>query len=295
MAEQARVEFVRACQRNEALRSMRRIEAGIDGTETEKGFIARFRAATSFDEDGGGGGMAQLYNVTAFWSRVAPSTNLQDEAVKHAVVALSAAFQLCQYPDEPVIHGFTRDSLDVFVIQHYNNSIERLQRHVDSSSPESVRVTLLCCLAFISLETLRGNHAVAVSHLVNGLRILQSLPDSTFACLTDPANLIWPPDRDGLQMPDIIRLFARFEMLACFFTRGDPARHLGARIQRAAARRRLGRGPVRRHCPCPQGDVLFPARRHGAPPRDSRGPGRCRRPLLVPPNAAATTSMSAGP
>lgn len=193
---------------------MRRIEADIDGTDTEKRFVARFRAAPAE------GVAAHLCNVTAFWSRVAPSTGSQDEAVRHAVVALSAAFQLAQHANEPVIDGFTRDNLDVFAIQHYNKSIERLQRHVGSSAPESVRVTLLCCLAFVSLETLRGNHDVAVTHLVNGLRILQSLPDATFACLADPAILVWPPARDSLQMSDIIQLFARFEMSACFFTHG---------------------------------------------------------------------------
>ena len=213
-AELAKVEFVRACQRSEALRSMRHIEADIEGTETEKRFIARFRAATA------GGVAAHLCNVTAFWSRVAPSTIYQDETLRHAVVALSAAFQLSQYPDELVIDGFTRDNLDLFAIQHYNKSIERLQRHVGSSAPESVRLTLLCCLAFISLETLRGNHAVAVTHLVNGLRILQSLPDSTFACLADGSVFVWPPTRDSLNMPDIIQLFARFEISTCFFTHG---------------------------------------------------------------------------
>ncbi|KAG7288078.1 hypothetical protein NEMBOFW57_007599 [Staphylotrichum longicolle] len=213
-AELARAEFVRACEWNEALRSMRRIEADIDGTETEKRLFARFRAATA------DGAASHLCNFTAFWRRLSPATGCQEEAVKHAVVALAAAYQLFQYPNEPVIDGFTRSDLDVFTIQQYNRSIERLQGHAKSSAAESIRVTLVCCLAFISLETLRGNHDVAVAHLINGLRILQSLPDSTFDCLADSSIFVWPTHRDSLHMPDIIQLFARLELSACLFTHG---------------------------------------------------------------------------
>ncbi|KAK4145797.1 transcriptional regulatory protein moc3 [Dichotomopilus funicola] len=215
-AELARAEFVRACQWNETLRSMRRIEADIDGTDTEKRLFARFRAATA------DGTAAHLCNFAAFWRRLNPSTGCQDEAVKHAVVALAAAYQLFQYPNEPIIEGFARRDLEVITIQQYNRSIENLQSHAGSSAAESIRLTLVCCLAFISLETLRGNHEVAVTHLRNGLRILQSLPEPAFDfCAADSSLPITPPaTRDSLMMPDIIQLFARFELSACFYTHG---------------------------------------------------------------------------
>lgn len=193
---------------------MRRIEAGIDGTETERRVFASFRAAIP------DGAAAGLCSFTAFWRRLNPSAGCQDEAIKHAVVALAVAYQQFHYPSEPIIHGFRPADLEVFTIQQYNRSIERLQSHAGSSTPESIRVTLVCCLVFISLETLRGNDSVAVTHLTNGLRILQSLPDSTFDCLADGSLFVWPSNRDSLDMPDIIQLFARLELLACFFTHG---------------------------------------------------------------------------
>ncbi|KAK4191986.1 transcriptional regulatory protein moc3 [Podospora australis] len=215
-AELAKVEFVKACQWSEALRSMRTIAADIDGTEAEKRFFARFRTATVEVDSLA----THMCNFTAFWNRVAPSTSYQDEAVKHAVVALGGAYMLFQYPDQQVIDGFTRDSLELFVIQQYNKSIEKLQRHVGSSSQESIRITLLCCLTFISLETLRTNHSVAVTHLINGLRILNSLPPPVFECLSDPNIFVWPPTSTSLDMPDIIQIFARLEVSTCFFTTG---------------------------------------------------------------------------
>ncbi|KAK0666086.1 hypothetical protein QBC41DRAFT_398947, partial [Cercophora samala] len=223
-AELAKVEFVKACQWSEALRSMRRIApADIDGTDTEKRFFARFRSSSStwFDPST----PQYLSHYTVFWNKViSPSTNCcQDEAVKHAVVALGAAHTLVQFPNQKVLDGFTRDALEVFVIQQYNKSIAKLQRHVGSTGPDSVKITLICCLAFIFLETVRSNHSVAVTHLVNGLRILQSMPFNVFDCLSDTSIFVWPPlgtshQRDGLEMPDIIQLFARLEVTSCFFT-----------------------------------------------------------------------------
>ncbi|SPQ23778.1 9c2755a0-e03a-4548-b698-75b5c6006bf3 [Thermothielavioides terrestris] len=213
-AERARAEFVRTCEWNETLRSMRRIEDSIDGTDTEKRLFARFRAATA------DGVAAHLCPFSAFWRTLTPATCCQDEAIKHAVVALAAAHQLFQYPNEPVIDGFTRGDLKVFTIQQYNRSIELLQSHAAVSTSESIRVTLVCCLAFIALETLRGNHDVAVNHLVNGLRILQTLPDSAFVGPVDGSLFVNRPEADSLHMLDVVQLFAQFELAACFFTRG---------------------------------------------------------------------------
>jgi hypothetical protein len=204
---------------------MRRLEASIEGTETEKRLFARFRAAATAE-----GVAPHLCSFSAFWRRLTPATGCQDEAVKYAVVALAAAYQLFRPPHEATaaassidIDGFSRGDLEVFMIQQYNRSIEQLQsRHAGSSASESIRVTLVCCLAFISLETLRGNHSVAVTHLINGLRILQSLSDSAFDCLADGSVFVWRPagEAETLHMPDIIQLFAQLEVSVCFFTHG---------------------------------------------------------------------------
>ncbi|KAK4226365.1 transcriptional regulatory protein moc3 [Podospora fimiseda] len=213
-AELAKVEFVKACQWSEALRSMRPIAADIDGTETEKRFFARFRTATV------DGLAAHLCNFTAFWNKVAPSSSYQDDAVKHAVLALGATYMLFQYPNQPILDGHTREDLDLFTIEQQNKSIEKVKRLTRTSSLESIRVTLICCLAFISLETLRANHSMALTHLTNGLRIIETLPPSVFDCLADGSVFVWPPTHDSLDLRDIIQLFSRLEASACFFTSG---------------------------------------------------------------------------
>jgi len=214
---------------------MRPIAADIDGTDAEKRFFRRFRSLAT------DGLTNHVCNFTAFWSRVTPHISHQDDAVKHAVIALGAAneiFQLSRQEQHAEkrssadIHTgssdeFTHEDLEVFTIQQYNKSISKLQRHVGSSSPESIHVTLICCLAFICLETLRGHHYAAVTHLINGLNILQMLPLEEFNFLADlndekdpsgpraPAYTVTECD-----MRDIIELFGRLEVSACFFASG---------------------------------------------------------------------------
>ncbi|KAB5572529.1 hypothetical protein GE09DRAFT_675098 [Coniochaeta sp. 2T2.1] len=233
-AETAKMEFIKAYQWNEALRSMRPIAADIDGTDSEKKFFRRFRLLAT------DGLTNHVCNFTQFWNRVTPHISHQDEAVKHAVIALGAAYQIFQLNDQEqnhekttgkVLHTgtadeFTHENLEVFTIQQYNKSICKLQRHVGSSSPESIQVTLICCLAFICLETMRGHHEAAVTHLINGLNILQSIPTKDFDFLADlsgdnaqggPRGY---PYSTVCDMQDIIDLFGRLEVSACFFASG---------------------------------------------------------------------------
>lgn len=214
---------------------MRPIAADIDGTESEKKFFRQFRLLAT------DGFTNHVCHFTTFWSRVTPHISHQDEAVKHAVIALGAAYQIFQLsPREPnqgnkhgktpntgsFDDGFTHENLEVFTIQQYNKSISKLQRHVGSSSPESIQVTLICCLAFICLETLRGHQEAAVTHLINGLNILQSLPLREFDFLSDlsgddhPAGERARPYSTQCSMRDIIDLFGRLEVSACFFASG---------------------------------------------------------------------------
>jgi hypothetical protein len=149
----------------------------------------------------------------------------QHEAVKHAAIALGSAYQLFQLPhatDARNTDGFSRSDLEVLTIQQYNRSISELQHHASSSSPESIQVTLVCCLSFICLETFRGNYDAAMTHLRNGLKILDSLPTEYFEFLAadtarDADVATSHLDMQFGDMRDIIQLFGRLETSACFF------------------------------------------------------------------------------
>lgn len=207
--EIAKREFLKTYQWNDAFRSMRPLIADIDGTETERRFFHKFRTVSS-------GGLANhVLNFTDFFARICPQMSHQDEAVKHAMVALGAAYHQFQIPEGA--SPTDCDEVEVFTIEQYTKSLSKLQKHVASPSDDSTRLFLVCCLAFICLESLRSNHTAALTHLRNGLNIIGSLPDCYFEFLADDNKASRGVYSGDLDMQDIIMIFARLEISASFF------------------------------------------------------------------------------
>ncbi|KAI1415807.1 hypothetical protein F5Y13DRAFT_206737 [Hypoxylon sp. FL1857] len=220
--ELARHSFAAACRGNSSLRILRPLVADIEGTEQERLFFHRFRQAAE-----AGLAMHASSLGPGFWRRLVPQVGQSDPAVRHALIALGAAYQSAQLQQshqtttpatsiDPVLGGSSSsrsgspaapsqhqhhqpymstpppednsnaqciDQLELFMIQQYNMSIYHLQKHVQPSSPpESVEITLICCLVFVCIETSRGNEGAALAHVANGLQIIKALPpESEFA------------------------------------------------------------------------------------------------------------------
>ena len=203
-------------------------------TSIERRFLLNwFQASTSAEA------ISHLRNTTAFWTRTAScllarnrgcdTTKRDDEAaIWHAVVALSAALDLSRCLTQPgkdssaavMMQALTRDGLEMFVLRQYNKSIGRLQqyqRYQNGEGVQGVRTTLLCCLAFIFIETLRGNHEIVATHFANGLRIVAGLPGDIFKVQQEPQEPF--PGEIGVlltnpfpSMRDILQTFAQLEL-----------------------------------------------------------------------------------
>ncbi|KAI0135307.1 hypothetical protein F4814DRAFT_444127 [Daldinia grandis] len=194
---------------NSALQMLRPLAADIEGTEEERLYFHRFRQAAE-------AGLALHASSlgASFWRRLVPQVGHSDPAVRHALIALGAAYESMQLqqgrhqPEQSYQMAKTKqpaprmsdrsgspteqsyvstlspedayqcaDQLELFMIQQYNLSIYHLQRHVQpGSSSESVETTLICCLIFVCIETSRGNEAAALAHVANGLQIIKALP-----------------------------------------------------------------------------------------------------------------------
>ncbi|RYO80139.1 hypothetical protein DL764_009932 [Monosporascus ibericus] len=126
---------------------------------------------------------------TSFWNVLIPQVAHHDEAVKHAVVALGSAFHIY---DRRLEKGDAQ-RLEVFVVTQYNKAIRSLQQHVTSASPKGTEITLICCLMFAFLETIRSCSNAALVHLAHGRRILDTLPVSAYSYLRDPPPFGKPP------------------------------------------------------------------------------------------------------
>lgn len=63
-------------------------------------------------------------------------------------------------------------------MQSYNQAIHYLSPHVSLKNTGSLRVTMVTCILFVCLEIVRENYATAISHLSNGLRLVEQYSKS---------------------------------------------------------------------------------------------------------------------
>ncbi|KAI2613794.1 uncharacterized protein GGS25DRAFT_17386 [Hypoxylon fragiforme] len=190
-------------------RPLRPLAADIPSTPQEREFFHRFWLAADH------GLQPPAIHVPGvepgFWLRLAAQLGSTDRAVRHALIALGAAYESIQQqqkqqqqqqqqeqwiyptatttstststssplptPSSSISSSTSIDNPELFTIQQYNLSIYHLQRHVQPGAPlSSVEVTLVCCLVFVCIETSRCNDDAALAHVVNGLQIIRGLP-----------------------------------------------------------------------------------------------------------------------
>lgn len=152
-----------------APRIWRQISPDIQGTETERFYFHCFRAEALR------GFALHAVNRGLFWECLMPRVAHHNDAVRHALIALGAAYHLEVHHDSSSSE-VDHHRLEIFTIRQYNKAMHSLTKHLVSASQEHVEITLLCALIFTFIESIRHNREHAVLHLDNGLRIIEQLP-----------------------------------------------------------------------------------------------------------------------
>ncbi|KAI4154677.1 MAG: hypothetical protein LQ340_001521 [Diploschistes diacapsis] len=114
--------------------------------------------------------------VSTFWDTLVFQATVDEPAVLHAVLALSAVHK------NEILHGnrvrgqeSLLDAQEKFMLYHYSKAINCLQPHFSAKNSASVRVALVTCVVFVCLELLRGHYQTAQAHLRNGVEILREI------------------------------------------------------------------------------------------------------------------------
>ncbi|OQD82719.1 hypothetical protein PENANT_c020G06106 [Penicillium antarcticum] len=117
-----------------------------------------------------------------FWETLIFQASAQEPAVRHAVIALSSAHRFDRYRQETLVAN--RLNEERFTLQQYNKAIQHLRSNKADSS-HSLRVALITCMLFVTLEYLRGQYQIGSAHLRYGMKLLSdvsiSSPRSTMA------------------------------------------------------------------------------------------------------------------
>lgn len=198
---------------NQGLRILRPLVADIDGTQAERLYFHRFRRVAE------AGLCNHVTNLTSFWSKLAPRLCHSDEAAKHAIVALGSAYHIYQSALPEGGEKSPSGELEIFTIQQYSTAMLKLSSYAHVPMKDRITITLLCCASFVCIETLRNNWRPALTHLSNGLRIIESLPMSTLNELRNhrPPHEWSSSTEDLLGMDYILRLFATWEVSCALF------------------------------------------------------------------------------
>ena len=196
------------------------LAAEIDLTDIERKYLNEF---TSVAEEG----LSQhVSNLDEFWKWTVPRMCMQDRTVRHAIVALGAALRIYRDGDGLLSGagalggGAASQQSEVVMLEHYGQAMALL-RHANLDSPGVMTLALVCCLAFVYIESLRNNWRDALRHLRSGLTIINTIPLETLQALADPlgcADLPGPANPLGREMDCILRAFATLESSACLYT-----------------------------------------------------------------------------
>ncbi|KAG6364819.1 hypothetical protein INS49_006423 [Diaporthe citri] len=102
-----------------------------------------------------------------FWNILVSQVGQQEPAVRHALVCIGSVYEGLTNTNA----NFLTASQETFAITQYNLALNKL-----ISAGSDKNMTLLVCLLFICIETLRGNKDMAIEHCRHGITICNSLP-----------------------------------------------------------------------------------------------------------------------
>jgi hypothetical protein len=128
---------------------------------------------------------------SGFWDTLVLQASVTEPAILHAVLALSCAHRSTSIAGvQSPSQSDAPDKQEQFCLRQYSSAISGLKPHFTSSSKASLRVALIACIVFTSLEFVRGHYQTAQVHLRNGLQLLGQLKVvSPAAQGTEPASL----------------------------------------------------------------------------------------------------------
>lgn len=109
------------------------------------------------------------YSVPDLWCHLPPQLRYRESVVRHAVVALGAAYSQRQSSSQ-----IFRDAHEVFVSSQYNKVIQVLRLLLSQSQGSGFNALLLTCVLFTGLKMLNGNEKRAFDHLESAMKILSN-------------------------------------------------------------------------------------------------------------------------
>ncbi|KAJ5509239.1 hypothetical protein N7527_011382 [Penicillium freii] len=124
-----------------------------------------------------------------FWESLIFQASAQEPAARHAVIALASTHRF----QHRCVTGLNQYDVERFTLQQYNKAIQHLRTNTTNNG-YSLRVALITCMLFITLEYMRGQYQMGCAHLQYGMKLL-----SDISATRSPSSMmptILPPEED---------------------------------------------------------------------------------------------------
>ena len=112
------------------------------------------------------------YFDTSFWERLILQVSHSEPAVRHAVVALGSFHECLNVGDEGSVSKVDVHNDFQYSLQQYARSLACLRNLFLDKPDQQIDVILICCILFISFESLQGNYEPMACHLQSGSKII---------------------------------------------------------------------------------------------------------------------------
>ncbi|KAJ5226236.1 hypothetical protein N7468_007461 [Penicillium chermesinum] len=110
---------------------------------------------------------------TKIWTELVLPLSHQDQAVSHALLAVSVLHEDSEIRGAPL----SRENLSLrrhkFALAQYGRSMAILNERRYSQDPQLREIILVCCLLFITCDLMRGQYDLALLHIRHGMAVIQ--------------------------------------------------------------------------------------------------------------------------
>lgn len=116
-----------------------------------------------------------------FWDVILLQASSTEPAVFHAIAALACAQRAyavrkqCIEASDSLSYTAPPQFYDRLALMQYNKAIKSLGTHFSNQDLSSLRVLMISCIVFASLEILRGEYNTIDIHIRNGINILRKI------------------------------------------------------------------------------------------------------------------------
>ena len=133
--------------------------------------------------------------------------SLTDPPIRHAVLSLRTLREDLETSGDGPASAAQQTPSYYYGLQHYNMALGGVASNLSSSGSGGLKLALLCCQIFISIEQVQKNYAAMAQHIIRGLRLMREYRARPGFVA---ANKLVPAYQEQLPLLDvfIIKLFA---------------------------------------------------------------------------------------